>query len=338
MHVIPDFNLKHHNTFGINAKCRLFVEFDNVDDIPQVLDIIHRDGGEFFILGGGSNLLLTSDFNGIVIHPSIKGYDTEPIDGGMLLRAGCGVEWDELVEYSVSNGWYGLENLSLIPGTVGASAVQNVGAYGVEAKDVISSVEAVEIETGKRFVFDNSDCDYSYRYSRFKADWRNCFIITHVTYRLSSVYVAKLEYGNIKNELEKRGVADSPTALQLREVVMAIRREKLPDPQVEGNAGSFFMNPVVGIDKYEELKSQYPSMPHYTIDDKHEKIPAGWLIEQCGWKGRTLGRAGVHDRQALVLVNKGGATGCEILELCNAVRRDVSERFGITIVPEANII
>ena len=238
----------------------------------------------------------------------------------------------------MSRGWYGAENLSLIPGDVGASAVQNIGAYGVEAKDLIVQVEAVEIATGNLHLFTNEECRYSYRQSRFKQDWRDHFFITHVTYRLSLTFEPHLDYGNIRTELEAKGYQQKPTAAQLRQVIIDIRNAKLPDPKFEGNAGSFFMNPVVTRQKYERLAALYPNMPHYTIDEEHEKIPAGWMIDQCGWKGKALGRAGVHDRQALVLVNKGGATGDEIVHLCEQIRMDVYNRFGIEIQPEVNIV
>lgn len=338
MQVVSDFNLKHYNTFGIDAKCSLFIEFDSVEELPAVLGLIRERTGRLLILGGGSNLLLTSDFDGVVVHPAIKGYDSNVVDDNVFVRAGCGMIWDELVEICVAQGWHGIENLSLIPGTVGASAVQNIGAYGVEAKDVIDFVEVVDIFTGEQLRLSCSECDYGYRHSRFKSEWCNRFIITHVTYKLSKTFTPKTDYGNIQKELQERGIPGEPTPSELREVIIAIRRAKLPDPEVEGNAGSFFMNPVVDTEKYKELLCHYPNMPHYTIDAGHEKIPAGWLIEQCGWKGRTLGRAGVHDKQALVLVNKGGATGAEVLRLCDAVRKDVYERFGIEIVPEANIL
>jgi UDP-N-acetylmuramate dehydrogenase len=259
-------------------------------------------------------------------------------DGHVLLRCGSGETWDDIVDLCVSRGWYGAENLSLIPGDVGASAVQNIGAYGVEAKDLIVQVEAVEIATGNLHLFTNEECRYSYRQSRFKQDWRDHFFITHVTYRLSLTFEPHLDYGNIRTELEAKGYQQKPTAAQLRQVIIDIRNAKLPDPKFEGNAGSFFMNPVVTRQKYERLAALYPNMPHYTIDEEHEKIPAGWMIDQCGWKGKTLGRAGVHDRQALVLVNKGGATGDEIVHLCEQIRMDVYNRFGIEIQPEVNIV
>jgi UDP-N-acetylmuramate dehydrogenase len=253
------------------------------------------------------------------------------------MACGSGETWDDIVAISLQNGLYGAENLSLIPGDVGASAVQNIGAYGAEAKDFIREVHAIEIATGRLCVIDREDCQYGYRQSRFKQEWKNRFLITMVVYEFSDSFQPRLDYGNIRSELERRGIVE-PTPQQLRQVIIDIRNAKLPDPKAQGNAGSFFMNPVVSRQKYEELAAQYPTMPHYTVDSEHEKIPAGWMIDQCGWKGRSLGRAGVHDKQALVLVNRGGATGQEIVDLCNAIRADVKERFGIDIHPEVNVI
>jgi UDP-N-acetylmuramate dehydrogenase len=230
-----------------------------------------------------------------------------------------------------------MENLSLIPGDVGASAVQNIGAYGAEAKDVIERVEAVSITTGEVCTFSGEDCCYGYRDSRFKREWKNQYLITHVTYRLSREYKPRLDYGNIRAELERQGIS-LPDALQLRQTIIDIRNAKLPDPKVTGNAGSFFMNPVVEREVYDRLAEQYPGMPHYDVDEEHVKIPAGWMIDQCGWKGKSLGKAGVHDRQALVLVNRGGATGQDVIALCQAVCADVEQKFGIALHPEVNIV
>ena len=288
-------------------------------------------------MGSGSNLLLTGDFPGTVIHSAIQGLSVRIEGDDVYVRAGSGMEWDVVVARCVSNGWHGMENLSLIPGEVGASAVQNIGAYGVEACDIIYKVEAVGLADGEVVTFDGSDCSYGYRDSRFKHDWKNRYLITHVTYRLSRQFHPRLDYGNIRAMLDKKEIA-TPTAQQLRDVIVEIRRAKLPDPKVEGNAGSFFMNPVVTKAKFLELQSRYPDMPHYHIDEESEKIPAGWLIEQCGWKGRTVGHAGVHDKQALVLVNRGGATGAEVVSLCESIRKDVLRQFGIEIRPEVNIV
>ena len=254
------------------------------------------------------------------------------------MEYGSGVVWDDVVAESVNNGWHGAENLSLIPGEVGASAVQNIGAYGAEAKDLIIRVEAVEIATGNIVTLSNDECQYAYRQSRFKHEWKNKYLVTHVVYRFSRNYSPDLDYGNIRHALEAKGIGGTPSPQQLRQTIIEIREAKLPDPKVTGNAGSFFMNPIVGRDVYEHLASQYENMPHYVVDADHIKIPAGWMIEQCGWKGKSLGRAGVHDKQALVLVNRGGATGNEVVTLYKRIIEDVKAKFGIEIHPEVNVI
>ena len=292
------------------------------------------------VIGGGSNLLLTKDYDGIIVHSNIKGISIQPMDSpssDVLLTAGSGECFDDVVATAVSLGYYGLENLSIIPGDVGASAVQNIGAYGVEIKDLLHSIEAVEIANGRKVTILNSDCQYAYRQSRFKNDWKNKYFITRVTYRLSTEFSPCLEYGGVRKALESSGI-EEPSAMDVRNVIIETRNAKLPDPKVLGNGGSFFMNPVVGKEKFESLLAVYPDMPHYNVDSDHEKIPAGWMIEQCGWKGKSLGRAAVHDKQALVLVNLGGASGSEIVALCEAVRKDVMDRFGIDIHPEVNIV
>lgn len=329
-----DYSLSAYNTFGIKARCRRFLEYSDVQEAQHIAGVLKSAAEDFLIVGRGSNLLLTGDFPGIVVHAAVHGI--EQLDA-TTIRCGSGEVWDDVVAWCVAHRLYGAENLSLIPGEVGASAVQNIGAYGVEVKDLIETVEAVEIATGRVLHFSNADCCYAYRDSRFKHDWKNRYLLTHVTYRLSANPQLHLSYGNITTELERRGIAES-TAEQLRQVIIDIRNAKLPDPQVMGNAGSFFMNPVVSRQLFEQLLAKYPLMPHYYIDEGHEKIPAGWLIEQCGWKGRSLGRAGVHSRQALVLVNLGGATGSEVVNLCRTVQRDVKEKFGIDIYPEVNIV
>ena len=347
---IRDYSLLAHNTFGIDAKCRRFLEYSSVEEAQQIVAALTDADKPLLILGGGSNLLLTGDYAGTVLHSSIMG--VEVLGNGELaaaehddallnpefvfLRCGSGEVFDDVVAYAVEHGYHGAENLSIIPGEVGASAVQNIGAYGVEAKDIIYKVEAVEIATGRVVVFDNQDCQYSYRQSRFKHEWKDKYLVTHVIYRLSRSFVPDLDYGNIRASLAANHI-ENPTAQQLRDVIIEIRNAKLPDPKVQGNAGSFFMNPIVEKAKFEELAAQYPGMPHYTIDEEHEKIPAGWMIDQCGWKGKSLGRAGVHDKQALVLVNRGGATGEEIVNLCETIRKDVKQKFGIDIHPEVNV-
>lgn len=342
---LKDYSLLAHNTFGIDAKCSRFVEYASVEEAQQLVASLTEADQPLLILGGGSNLLLTGDYQGTVLHSAIMGIEVmenssfenqEDEKGSVFLKCGSGEVFDDVVAYAVEHGYHGAENLSIIPGEVGASAVQNIGAYGVEAKDIIYKVEAVEIATGKVVNFDNADCQYSYRQSKFKHEWRDKYLVTHVIYRLSKTFTPDLDYGNIRASLAAKHI-DEPTAQQLRDVIIEIRNAKLPDPKVEGNAGSFFMNPIVEKAKYDELAAQYPGMPHYTIDAEHEKIPAGWMIDQCGWKGKSLGRAGVHDKQALVLVNRGGATGEEIVKLCETIRKDVFEKFGIEIHPEVNV-
>lgn len=335
---IKNYNLLNHNTFGISGNCRRFVEFDNVDELQTCVRSITAEDKPLLIIGGGSNLLLTRDFPGLVLHSAIMGREVvKESDGKVWLRCGSGETWDDIVAYAVEKGWYGAENLSLIPGEVGASAVQNIGAYGAEAKDLITKVEAVEIATGNVVEFSNEDCRYAYRQSRFKNEWKDHYVITYVTYCFSLDFCPDLDYGNIRHSLEEQGIS-KPTAQQLRQTIINIREAKLPDPKVTGNAGSFFMNPVVGRDVYERLAAQYEGMPHYVLDADHIKIPAGWMIEQCGWKGASLGRAGVHDRQALVLVNRGGATGEEVVTLYKRIIEDVRAKFGIEIHPEVNVI
>ena len=333
MRDFENYSLKEHNTFGIDAKCRRFIEFEDDFEALEVAEIMRKSKLPYIIIGGGSNLLLTKDFEGIVVRSDVLGYY---IDGDRI-TSGSGEVFDEVVEASLQASLYGMENLSLIPGDVGASAVQNIGAYGAEAKDLIVSVEAVDIATGHLVTIQCKDCGYGYRQSKFKNEWKNRYLITHVTYQLSTSFEPRLDYGNIRAELERKGIKE-PTAQQLRDTIIDIRNAKLPDPKVEGNAGSFFMNPIVSRGKYEQLAVQYEGMPHYDVDTDQVKIPAGWMIEQCGWKGKSLGRAGVHGKQALVLVNRGGATGAEIVALSDAIRADVKAKFGIDIHPEVNVV
>ena len=330
---LKNYSLKAHNTFGIDTKCSRFLEFENELEAAEVAQILRKSTLPYIIIGGGSNLLLTKDFEGIVVRSGIKGY----IFDGDCMECGSGEVWDDMVAVSIQAGYYGMENLSLIPGDVGASAVQNIGAYGVEAKDLIVNVWAIEIATGNACMWRNEECGYSYRQSRSKHDWKNQYLIIRVSYRLSRTFTPHLDYGNIRAELEKKGIKE-PSAQQLRDVIIDIRNAKLPDPKVMGNAGSFFMNPIVSREKYEVLAATYENMPHYPVDEAHEKIPAGWMIDQCGWKGKKMGRAGVHDKQALVLVNCGGATGEDIVSLCRQIQHDVKAKFGIDIYPEVNII
>lgn len=331
-----DYSLLPHNTFRMDVKAARFMEYSSEEELTAFL----ASGGltsPYLHIGGGSNLLFLSDYPGLVLHSSVKGVETvAETDERVELRVGSGVVWDDFVAYTVEKGFYGAENLSLIPGEVGASAVQNIGAYGVEVKDLVVSVDAVEAATGKKRRFTREECRYAYRDSIFKKELKGRYFVTYVTYRLSKLPVFHLDYGNVRAELEKDGM--EPTLANVRRVIAAIRSNKLPDPKVTGNAGSFFMNPVVSQEQFDRLQTEYSEMPSYRLDGNRVKIPAGWLIERCGWKGKALGPAAVHDRQALVLVNRGGATGRDVLRLADEVARSVKERFGIEISPEVNLI
>ena len=330
--------MKIHNTFGIDAQCRRYLEYATAEEACAIADELRRASLPFLIIGAGSNLLPTGDYDGTVVHSAVRGISlTEQPDGSALLRCGSGETWDDVVAWTVDRGFADLANLSLIPGEVGASAVQNIGAYGAETCQFIHAIHAIDIQTGQRLIIPQQDCRYGYRDSLFKHEWKNRFLITHVSYQLHRQYKPNLEYGNLRAELERKSI-ESPTPQQLRQVIIDIRRSKLPDPAEQGNAGSFFMNPVVSRAKFEELSAVYPQMPHYYINEDSEKIPAAWLIDQCGWKGRALGCAGVHHKQPLVLVNLGGATGQDIVALCKAIQDDVQQRFGITLKPEVNIV
>jgi UDP-N-acetylmuramate dehydrogenase len=320
----------------MDVHAHLFYEYESEEELLQILPQLPAHQPVLHI-GAGSNLLFSGDYPGIILHSAIRGIETvaETADN-LLLRVGAGEVWDDFVAYTVSRGLGGAENLSLIPGEVGASAVQNIGAYGAEVKDIITQVEAIELTTGQRRTFSNAECQYAYRQSIFKNQLKGRYAITYVTYSLCRHPVLNLDYGNIRAVLPVTPSA-TYTVKDVRDAIIAIRNEKLPDPALLGNAGSFFMNPVVPTAQFQALLQEYPAMPHYVVPGG-VKIPAGWLIDQCGWKGKSLGRAGVHDRQALVLVNRGGATPDEIMALSDAICQSVQKKFGITIHPEVNFI
>ncbi|WP_337380219.1 UDP-N-acetylmuramate dehydrogenase [Phocaeicola coprophilus] len=330
-------SLLPYNTFGMDVKASRFVEYASVEELRGLWNAEREAVARALHIGGGSNLLFASDYEGLILHSAIKGYTVvKETEEEVEVRVGAGEVWDDFVAYTVANGWYGAENLSLIPGEVGASAVQNIGAYGVEAKDLIVSVDTFGLETGEERRFMREECRYAYRESVFKQKLKGKYAVTFVTYRLKKHPVFHLEYGNIRAELEKQGcLVDLEN---VRRIIIAIRQAKLPDPKVLGNAGSFFMNPIVPKMQFEALLAQYPDMPHYPVDDAHVKIPAGWMIDRCGWKGKRVGHAGVHEKQALVLVNCGGATGKEVMHLAEEIVASVRERFGVTIRPEVNYI
>lgn len=330
-------SLLPYNTFGMDVKASRFVEYASVEELRGLWNAEREAVARALHIGGGSNLLFASDYEGLILHSAIKGYTVvKETEEEVEVRVGAGEVWDDFVAYTVANGWYGAENLSLIPGEVGASAVQNIGAYGVEAKDLIVSVDTFGLETGEERRFMREECRYAYRESVFKQELKGKYAVTFVTYRLKKHPVFHLEYGNIRAELEKQGC--QVDLENVRRIIIAIRQAKLPDPKVLGNAGSFFMNPVVPKMQFEALLAQYPDMPHYPVDDAHVKIPAGWMIDRCGWKGKRVGHAGVHEKQALVLVNCGGATGKEVMYLAEEIVASVRERFGVTIRPEVNYI
>ena len=329
-----DYSLLGHNTFGMDVKAKRYVEYDSEEELRALIPTLE---GKVLHIGGGSNLLFKGDFDGTVLHSAIKGIQVYLGIGEndeVVVRVGAGEVWDDFVAWAVSNGYGGVENLSLIPGEVGASAVQNIGAYGVEAKDVIAKVEAIDLQSGAFRSFGVDECGYAYRQSIFKNELKGRYAITHVTYRLQKHPQLRLDYGNLLAVLSGK---ENITVEYIRQAIIDIRNAKLPDPKVLGNAGSFFMNPVVSREKFLALQKDYPQMPFYEVEGG-VKIPAGWMIDQCGWKGKSLGRAAVHDKQALVLVNLGGATSDEIVTLCETICRDVREKFGIDIHPEVNLI
>lgn len=328
MKIGKNFSLLPFNTFGMDVRAATFIEYTDAGELLSVLPL----EGEHLHIGRGSNVLFTADYTGTVLHSAILGKEIVAEEGDeVLVRVGSGELWDDFVQWALSQGLSGVENLSLIPGEVGAAAVQNIGAYGAEVADVIEQVEAIELSSGKQITFANTDCQYAYRQSIFKTELRGQLAITHVVFRLSRVFRPRLSYGGLA-----QAVSAEPTAEEVRAAVVSIRQSKLPDPKEQGNAGSFFMNPVLSEEAFKHLQAQWPSVPHY-CQEGGVKVPAGWLIEQCGWKGKTLGRAAVSERQALVLVNLGGATGKDIVRLAEAVIADVKAKFGITLRPEVDI-
>ena len=332
--MIGDGVKKIPNTFGVDVSAASFFEYGSEDELCEGI-AAGSITMPYLHIGSGSNLLFIKDYEGTVLHSCIKGIDvTTENEDRVWVRVGAGVVWDDFVAYCVEHNWYGTENLSLIPGEVGASAVQNIGAYGVEVKDLVTSVETVNI-LGEKRVFRVQECEYAYRKSIFKRPEMKSVFVTYVNFCLSKKEFYMLDYGTIRQELAKYPAVDLKT---LRHVIIGIRESKLPDPKILGNAGSFFMNPIVPRVQFEALQRQYPPMPHYDVDEERVKIPAGWMIDRCGWKGKALGAAAVHDKQALVLVNLGGASGADIVLLSDAVRASVYEKFGIEIYPEVNFI
>ena len=329
-----DVSLQAFNTFGIAASARQYLRVTSADQF----DVLHADaalaGIPRFVLGGGSNVLLTRDVDALVLHMAIPGRAIVGEEGGcVLVRAGAGENWHDFVDYTIDQGLGGLENLSLIPGTVGAAPIQNIGAYGLEIKDVFHSLTVFDPAAGGQRTMSAADCRFGYRDSVFKQPGGAGLVVLDVTFALPRAWRPNLRYAELAHALEAAGIAE-PTPRQVGDTVAAIRRRKLPDPAQIGNAGSFFKNPVVSRAQCEDLLARHPQLVHHSQPDGSEKLAAGWLIDQCGWKGKGLGAAGVYPKQALVLVNTGGATGAEVVALARAIQDDVMARFGVALEPE----
>lgn len=342
MQVQENISLRPYNTFGIEAKARYFARFNDIEELEKVLNLkpalpAGRPQSSILILGGGSNILLTKDFDGIVLRNEINGITELHEDAKYVyVKAGAGENWHQFVLYCIERGWGGVENLSLIPGNVGASPMQNIGAYGVEIDDVFWSLEAFHVKEKKVVTFTKSDCEFGYRESVFKRKYKEQFVILSVTYQLKKKPRYNISYGAIEQQLERMGVKE----LSLRAVsdaVISIRQSKLPDPAVTGNAGSFFKNPTVSEEQFQLLKAEFPEIAGYKNADGSIKLAAGWLIEQCGWKGYRKGDAGCHEKQALVLVNFGYATGTEIFNLSEEIISSVYKKFKVLLEREVNI-
>lgn len=329
-----DISIKDFNTFNIDVKAKCLIDCETESDVFSIVNDLTLQ--KYYVLGGGSNVLFMSDFNGYIVRPLISGLEiVKDSSTEVWVKVGSGVVWDEFVEWTVKNGYYGAENLSAIPGNVGASPVQNIGAYGAEVANIIEQVNGIQISTKQPFKIKGSDCQFAYRDSIFKKELKGDVIITNVIYKLQKKADLKLGYGDVSAAVESLGGA---TLANVRQAIIDIRKSKLPDPKVEGNAGSFFKNPEIDSSQYAMFIKNFPQAPSYALPNGRYKIPAGWLIEQSGWKGRVLGRAGVHSRQALVLVNKGGATGQDVMNVADAVVTTVRDKFGIEITMEVNMV
>jgi UDP-N-acetylmuramate dehydrogenase len=338
MMIYKNVSLKKYNTFGLNYKAESMVHLSNEKEAIELFAGGIALDKPFLVLGSGSNILFTSDFNGTILFPEIPGIKIEKLEsskGEVIVSAGAGLIWDDFVAWTVENGFGGLENLSLIPGKIGATPVQNIGAYGSEVKYQIASVRALNMNDGSIRVFENNECEFGYRNSIFKNSEKGRYLITRVYYRLAINPKVNLSYGSLKEEVNKLG---KETLQNTRQAVINIRRSKLPDPEVIGNAGSFFKNPVVKKSLAASLKNTYPDMPIYPDHEGYMKIASGWLIDRCGWKGKRTGDAGVHEKQALVLVNYGKASGLEIYTLSEEIKKTVNEKFGINLEREVEVV
>lgn len=331
-------DLAPFNTLQVQADAAYFARNRNKEDLASLLKDPRWNEKATFILGGGSNVLFTDDYEGLVIHPMITGKEIiAQTSDHIELKIGAGENWHETVRYCVQNGWGGIENLSLIPGTVGAAPIQNIGAYGVELQDVFVSLTAIELSTGKERMFNREACRFGYRDSIFKQELKGKFVVTDVTLQLQKQPELNTSYGAIQQKLEEKNISE-PTIKDISDVVIEIRNSKLPNPTELANAGSFFKNPIVSNAIFNKLSQKYPGMPGYPVDESHTKVPAGWLIEQAGWKGKVVGNVGTYRQQALVIVNHGGASGQEILALAKKIQKSVLQQFDIELVPEVNIV
>lgn len=338
MSIQREVNLKKYNSFGIEAKAALFAAFAAIDEATTLLKDIKKQNLPLLILGGGSNILLTRDFDGMVLKNEIKGITVvKENEEHVWVKVGAGENWHQFVLHALDQNWAGIENLSLIPGTVGAAPMQNIGAYGVEIKETFDSLRALNLSTLKMEEFKNADCKFGYRESIFKNTHKGQYLITDVSFRLNKKANINSSYGAISEVLTEKGI-NNPTIRDIADAVIQIRRSKLPDPAVIGNAGSFFKNPVIDNAHFERLKQQYQDIPSYAIADNEIKIPAGWLIEKAGWKGKKLGNYGVHDKQALVLVNHGGASGNDLKKMATDIQQSVANQFEIQLQAEVNFI
>jgi UDP-N-acetylmuramate dehydrogenase len=338
VNIQQNISLKQYNTFGIDVNAKEFVSVDTLEELQILCQAFNLNERKLLILGGGSNLLLTDHFNGMVIHVNLKGIQVmHENDEHVWIKSMAGEVWHKFVLWCVERNFAGLENLSLIPGYVGAAPMQNIGAYGVELKHTFDSLEAVEIATGEIKKFTNDECKFGYRESIFKHEAKGKYIIASVTFKLNKKPLFNTTYGAIQQTLEKMQVNEL-SIKAISDAVIAIRSSKLPDPKVLGNAGSFFKNPEIDVQQYEQLKANFPELVAYPAGKDKVKLAAGWLIEQCGWKGKVVGHTGSHKDQALVLVNYGNATGQEILDLAQQIQISVKEKFGVDIVPEVNVV
>ena len=338
MNIIANYPLLKLNTFGVDVKAKYFVSINTVNELIELTKTKVFKDSQLLILGEGSNILFKKDFDGLVILNSIKGKEIiDQTQESIFLKIGAGENWHELVMYTVDNKWGGIENLSLIPGNTGTAPMQNIGAYGVEIKETFVELEALEISSGKIVKFNNSDCEFGYRESVFKNKMKNQYIILNITLELKKNPVLNINYGDVKAILESQNI-NNPSIKDVSDAIISIRQSKLPDPKIIGNSGSFFKNPIVSLNQLELIKKKYPNVVNYKINENEFKIAAGWMIERAGWKGKKFNNYGVHEKQALVLVNYGLASGMEIFNLSEEIILDIKDKFGIKLEREVNII